>query len=301
MRDHNFTCWLQEEAAAASCALLTIYEERDRLQYIEAPQLEREYMDKVGSFEETVIREEIECEVLQKKQKMIQAAINRREPIDEAAIDAELAGYRQELMEEAAGPAAPDDYPQLSLENQNLLQDMYREIVDRFHPEMHPELTEVHRQLFLKAQEAYRRRDLDALRLIREMLFSTQEGDMSLKIMLEMLPGVVQAGVSTEEEQEHTTDYSLAAEIYSSFKAFEKDASIQEEGIRYRRRAEDVMAEIEMIRSGFPFNAAEMLADPEKLEAYKEKLNQRLHAATAEREQRTRTIRAMIESVESNE
>ena len=68
MDKHTFTNWLNSEVTATRYALLTAFEEKERLLYIVGPQLEREYMDKVGSFEETVIKEEIECELLQKKQ-----------------------------------------------------------------------------------------------------------------------------------------------------------------------------------------------------------------------------------------
>ena len=71
MEKHTFTLWLHMERIAARYALLALYEQRDRLQYIEGPRLEEEYMDKIGPYEETVIREEIECEILQKKQQMI--------------------------------------------------------------------------------------------------------------------------------------------------------------------------------------------------------------------------------------
>ncbi len=114
MSKHSFKLWLHSEVTSARCALLTLYEQRDKLKYIEVPRLEKEYMDKVGTYEETVIKEEIECELLQKKQQMIQAAINRHEPIDEAAIDAELEMHRQKMVKEAAGTAALQDYAELT-------------------------------------------------------------------------------------------------------------------------------------------------------------------------------------------
>lgn len=303
MSKHTFTLWLHSEVASTRCALLTLYEQRDKLQYIEGPRLEKEYMDKVGTYEETVIKEEIECELLQKKQQMIQAAINRREPIDEAAIDAELENQRQQLIQETAGPAAPQEYAELSGEQNDELQELYHDIVKNFHPQMHPELTEVHRQLFQKAQEAYRRRDLAALKLIHEMLYSTQEDGLSLESLLDLLTGS-KTEETTEEiapNRDYATDYSLAAMIYCGFKPTNEEAAIQEEWTRYRQMTDSVMKEMDDMRLQFPYTASDMLSDPAKIEAYKEELAHRLRTATAERERRTKEIRAMIESVAIHE
>ena len=303
MSKHTFTLWLHSEVASTRYALLTLYEQRDKLQYIEGPRLEKEYMDKVGAYEETVIKEEIECELLQKKQQMIQTAINRREPIDEAANDAELENQRQQMIQEAAGPAAPQEYAELSGEQSDELQELYRDIVKNFHPQMHPELTEAHRQLFRKAQEAYRRRDLAALKLIHEMLYSTQEDGLALESLLESLI-CSKAEESTEEiapNRDYATDYSLAAMIYCGFKPTNEEAAIQEEWTRYRQMTDSVMKEMDDMRLQFPYTASDMLSDPAKIEAYKEELAHRLRTATTERERRTKEIRAMIESVAVHE
>ena len=98
MENHSFLNWLEREVSSSRFALLALYEKRDKLRFIDGPTLERDYMDKVGKFEESIIQEEIEVELLEKKQQMIQAAINRREPIDEAAIDAEIEKLRQEKV-----------------------------------------------------------------------------------------------------------------------------------------------------------------------------------------------------------
>ena len=129
MAKHTFVKRLNKEVAFSSCALLKLYEELDKLKYIEGPRLEKEYMDKIGTFEETVIKEEIECELLKKKQEMIQSAINRREPIDEASIDEEINKLRDEMIKEAGGDAPPKEYADLSEEQATELQEIYSEIV----------------------------------------------------------------------------------------------------------------------------------------------------------------------------
>lgn len=255
--------WLREEVVAARCALLTLYEQRDKLRYIEKPRLEKEYMDKVGTYEETVIQEEIECELLQKKQQKIQVAVNRREPIDEIKIDEELEDERQEMMKEAAGPEELDEYEELTVEESDRLQDLYSDIVQNFHPQIHPELTEAHRQLFQKAQESYRSRDVQAMNLVHDMLHSTQEEEADLEMLLEFLIDNEddEESVEVSPRREFATDYSLAAMIYCGFKPTNEEAAMQEELARCRQMTDEIMQQMDDMKCQFPFNASDMLLD----------------------------------------
>lgn len=302
MSKHTFSQWLRKEVTSSRCALLTLYEQRDKLKFIEGPQLEREYMEKIGAYEETIIKEEIECELLQKKQQMIQAAINRREPIDEAAIDAELDKQRQEMYQEAIDIPSPQDFADLTGEQSDELQELYREIVREFHPQMHPELNEVHHKLFQKAQEAYRLRDLSALSLIYDMLVSTKEDEGAISLMLELIVGI---GTSDEEEGtlevENMTDYKMAAMLYSSFTPTVEEASIKEELTHFKELTDQVMQEMKYMRTIFPYTAAEMLSDPIKVAEYRKELEHRLFAAKEEIARRTEEIRMIIERVTAHE
>lgn len=299
MSKHTFSAWLHNEVASARYALIALYEQRDRMKYVEAPRLENEYMNKIGSYEETVIKEEFECELLRKKQQMIQAAINRRESIDEAAIDAQLEKERQQMLSEASA-GAPGQYANLSPEESDRLQELYREIVRNFHPQMHPELTEVHRQLFKKAQEAYKYRDLTALELIYDMLTNEPSTDFEITLAVKILTGDDIIEEYLTENRDYSTDYALAASIYDSFLPTVEEAAIKEERENYRLMTSEIMNEVEEMRTEFPFTAAEMLSVPSKIEEYKEKLTHRLRTATEERERRMREIKEMIESVASH-
>lgn len=303
MSKHTFTMWLREEVVAARCALLTLYEQRDKLRYIEKPRLEKEYMDKVGTYEETVIQEEIECELLQKKQQKIQVAVNRREPIDEIKIDEELEDERQEMLKEAAGPEELDEYEELTVEESDKLQDLYSDIVQNFHPQIHPELTEAHRQLFQKAQESYRSRDVQAMNLVHDMLHSTQEEEADLEMLLEFLTDNEddEELVEASPQIEFATDYSLAAMIYCGFKPTNEEAAMQEELARCRQMTDEIMQQMDDMKCQFPFNASDMLSDDGQMASYKEELEHRLRTATVERERRTKEISAIIESVNSHE
>lgn len=292
MRRHSFISWLRNELASASCALLTLYLQRDRLLYVEGPQLEREYMRAVGEQEETVIRAEIESALLRKKQNMLQTAINRREAIDEAAIDAQLELERQAMLKEAAGSAAPGEYAQLTSEQAALLQKLYGEIVRGFHPQAHPQSTEVQRQLFMNAQEAYRRNDLEALRLIHELLQSTL-GE-ALPIELREGEAVQSAAVEASIEDE-TVDYALAGQIFAAFVPTDAELALREECARYRQSAAQVMQDMARTRAEFPYTAAEMLSSPEKTQAYRDELAHRMFEARAECARREEEIREMLQ------
>lgn len=301
MSEHTFTLWLHQEISSARCALLTLYERRDKLRYSDRVQLEQEYMNKVGTFEEKVIREEIEVELLQKKQQMIQTAINRREPVDEAAIDAQIQKLREQMTKDAAGPTPPDALTNLNEEQNAELQRLYSEIVHNYHPQMHPELTEAQKALFVKAQDAYRRRDLAALKLIDELLKSTNGDMLDPEALMAMLKGFEIEFSNEPQLRDYSTDYALAAKLYPFFTSTAEEAAIQEEWDRYKRESDEVMAQMEKIQSDFPFTAAEMLADPEKVAAYKKDLELRMMQAFAARNRLTEEIRAMIERAKAYE
>lgn len=290
MESHTFLEWLSSEAAAVCCALLKLYEQRDQMAFIDGPRIERDYMQKVGEYEETVIKEEIEAELLKKKKQLVQAAINRREPIDESSIDEEIDRQRRKILKEAAGSEI-NERKELDADQTNELNSLYREIVQKFHPQVHPDLTETHRMLFQKAQDAYRKRDLPALRLIHDMLISKPEGGIT--IQLELVYDFMSGDQSSAAER-IKADYTLIPEIYENFEHTLEEAAIQEEIEKYRGQTDDIMQEIENMRNNFPFIAEEMLSDPEKTAEYKRQLDRRFETAISAQKRCADEISEMI-------
>lgn len=286
----TFVTWLNKEVASSSCALLKLYEELDKLKYIEGPRLEKEYMDKIGTFEETVIKEEIECELLKEKIKMIQTAINRREAIDEAAIDEQIDLLRKEMMKEAIGDEPPKEFADLTEEQATELQEIYSAIVKNYHPETHPDLTDAHKELFKKAQETYRRKDVAALKLIYDMLVSADGEGMAFEMAMEL---DVSEGESADER--FTIDYTLVSDLYKNFIPTSEEAAIQEEWTRYKQKIDKVMADMDALKTVFPYTAAETLSDPNKLAEYKSELEHRLFESSKERVRLTNEIERMKE------
>lgn len=297
MKTHTFTDWLYSEVMSARNALLTLYEQMDKMKFIEGPQLEQQYMDLVGSEEETIIPLEIKCELLKKKQQLIQAAINRREPVDEAAIDAQINALWEEKLQEAGGTIPPGTgCYSLSQGQLDDLQELYQKIVKSFHPHMHPEITENQKLLFDKAQEAYRRRDMAALQLIYDMLTSTEGETMTMTLTLSFS---VAEDDSEAERQSFTTDYTLAKKLYSCFVPTAEEVTIREEQQRCQEKQEQVMEQLEAMKQHFPFNAAKMLADPAQLEDYKRQLALRKYDAEKMIQKLENEIQSMLERVKA--
>lgn len=304
MTEPSFTQWLQGEVATAKCILLSLYEQRDKLQYIDGPRLERAYMEIVGEFEQTVLQEEMECELLKRKQQMIQTAMNRRECIDESKIDAQLDVERQKMIQDAKGADAPSEFADLTSEKQDELHELYKDIVREFHPQTHPEISEAQRELFQKAQAAYRRRDLDSMRLIYDMLMGTQDSGITLDQFLELLMNARNGQEETSSEKESAKslpDYSLASQLFSCFMCTADEAILEDELVRYKRLSDEVEQEMMEIKKEFPYIAADLLEDPQQLEAYKASLERRLQNAREERQRREAEIRSMMEGAATHE
>lgn len=305
MAEPSFIQWMQGEVASAKCVLLSLYEQRDKLQYIEGPRLEREYMEKIGEFEQSVIQEEMECELLKKKQQLIRTALNRRETVNEKEIDKIINEDRQRMIQDAVGAGSPTELAELSEEKMDELQGLYKEIVKEFHPQTHPDLTDAHRELFQKAQAAYRRRDLDSMKLIGEMLADTSDNNISAEQLLELLlDSYNRKSADTAEEEDSVkpiVDYRLAGQIYSCFVHTADEAVMEDERLRYCQLADEVTKEMAETESKFPYIAAELLEDPEKLDAYKAELEHRLRSAKDERRRREAEIRSMTGKVAAHE
>lgn len=188
---------------------------------------------------EAIIRQEIECELLEEKKKLIQAACYLRQPLDMAAIDAKIEQLREEKLREAIGDPPSDSLPVLSDEDTTLIQVLYREIVQLYHPQMHPEITEAQKTLFFKAQDAYRRGDLAALKLIHQMISSSEPPLFSIDLSLS-----VEDEDTPDMRRSFITDYSLAKQIYSCFCPTVEDAAIQEELDACKEKNEQVSQQV---------------------------------------------------------
>ncbi len=286
MSEASFEKWLEYELEDRRYDILDMYKLKDRMMHVDRIALEQKYMEVVGEHEESIIRVEIECELLEKKKQLVQAALNRREAIDINEIDAEIDKLRQQLLSEAQGSEV-SDMPQLTPEMQNELQHYYDLIVSLYHPSVR-DLSPAEKELYDDAMEAYRRLDVEALKLVWEMLNSM--GD-------EMVVDDFSSIASFESF--HPKDYLLAAEMFEHIVKTEEDIIALDEIEKCETTIEELKKEISGLKDTFPFNAEEMLNDPKKLEEYKQELNQRLYAAEQKQKKLEAEINKMLEVTEN--
>lgn len=295
MENSCFAGWLAQEVESAQNALLTRIEQLDTLRYVEAPKLRNEYMVKIGTTEDEVLNAELDAKMLQRKLELIQIKRNRREPIDMAEINQQIEAERQALLVQAeTDDAAGQRLPQLTEEQQAELQELYHKIVEGFHPQVHPNLTDTEKALYEKAADAYRNRNLAALKLIDEILFKD-----GIAFALKTTLSVVE-----EDEQQQaavlaealSADYTLAKQLYPYFVPQQQDAVLRSAAERYTAQRTALEAEIEQLQRVFPFTARETLASEEKTKAYLEQLTLRkLRAQDAEKQLTQKLNRIMEE------
>jgi hypothetical protein len=249
-------------------------------------------METIGIYEESVLAAELEVSMLRRKVEMIQIAINRREPVDLEAIDTAIEAERAKVVSDVeAGDKTLHELPQLSEQEEHTLQRQHREITAAFHPAMNPDITEAQKKLYEKAQDAYRLQDVEAMKLIYDMLFAP--ADVSA---VSVSPDRMPYGTAERREEYReiasalSTDYKLAKQLYPFFMPLEEDSVIRSslDGYDAQRRA--VEEEIASIRAGFPFNAVATLNDKAKTEEYLAELRVRAKRCEIEKAELERQI-----------
>ena len=275
MLEQTYSKWLEKEVLAIKYALLVALEKRDNLLYIEEPALQEEYMQKIGIYEDQVLKAELEVALAEKKKQLIQTAINRREPVDLEAIEQQLEEERKQQMEQLNQNYKRDSLKSnLSQEEREELQKLYKEIVRDFHPEVHKELTEFQKQLYKRALLAYQKQQLEELRLVHEMLYVKEGEELSFEI-----PSTTEEseGGTLEIVEQLMEDYSLAAEVFECFEPLEEDGVLLSAKRQYEVREQGIWTEIEKIQNRFPFIAKETLQNEKMTKEYFKTLESRMN------------------------
>lgn len=299
MRRQTFYDWLLREVATSRMALIGLYEKKDKLLYVEAPPLRQRYMELIGIHEERVLAAELEVSMLRRKIEMIQSALNRREPVDIKAIDAAIETERAQVISEIeAEDRTLHELPQLSEQEERTLQRQYREITAAFHPAMNPDISETQKELYEKAQNAYRLQDVEAMKLIYDMLFAPEASSATV-VSADGTP--YDSGKSRKEYREIasalSTDYKLAKQLYPFFMPLEEDAVVRSSLETYESQRRAVEEEIAGIRAGFPFNAAATLNDKRKTDEYLTELRARAKRCELEKKELQNQITTLTEGI----
>lgn len=278
MLGQTYSKWLEKEVMAIKYALLVVLEKRDKLLYVEEPALREEYMQKIGVYEEQVLKAELEVNLTEKKKQLIQTAINRREPVDLEAIEKQLEEERKEQLGQLNQSYKRDSLQSsLSQEEKNELHNLYKEIIKDFHPEVHKELTEFQKQLYERALAAYHKQQLEELRLVHEMLYAKDASKLTLETPITT---EVKEGETLEIVEQLMEDYSLAAEVFECFEQLEEDGVLLSVKQQYEAREQEIWVEIENIQSRFPFIAKETLQNDEMTKAYLKTLESRMNSCS---------------------
>lgn len=278
MLEQTYSKWLEKEVLAIKYALLIALEKRDNLLYIEEPALREEYMQKIGIYEEQVLKAELEVALAEKKKQLIQTAINRREPVDLEEIEQQLEEERKQQLEQLNQNYKRDSWKSnLSQAKREELQNLYKEIVRDFHPEVHKELTEFQRQLYKRALVAYQKQQLEELQLVHEMLYAKDAAELTFDIPVST---EVEEGESLEIVEQLVEDYSLAAEVFECFEQMKEDGVLLSAKHQYEAREQGIWMEIENIRSRFPFVAKETLQNEEMTKEYLKSLESRMNSCS---------------------
>lgn len=300
-----FEQYLINELNTARNAVVILMENRDDLLYHKAPVLRQRYMDAFAAEEEPVLAAELEVTLLRKKLTLIQAAVNRREKPDLKAIEAELEAERQKLLGELeAGDSTLMPIAVLDKKDEEELRSIYRKLIDDFHPTLNGGLSDTQKKLYDQAAEAYRLKDLEALKLIDEMLRSPSDNGMTIE--LEPLDPSDDPAFSdmradyAETVRELEGDHELAKEIFPFFEHTENDLSILEHTGLLQKRLDELTDETEKIKNGFPFNAEAVINDPGEAEQYRRELKERAALAAAEKKRLDERI-ARLTEVDQND
>ena len=219
---------LQEEICALLC-------ERDHLRFQSAPVIEAQYRVRIGVLECKAF--EFQCDVLKLKRKieLVQTALNHQETpqldrIEEILAEEETQ-YAQKLetMKTQVADALKwkSNATMMTPEKSAKIKKIYYRIVRKLHPDVNPDVTESDKALLQTAMSAFEYGSLMTLEAVAATLET-------------IVPTVETPSAMEELDQEHQ---------------------------RLTAIRDHVCAEIERIKTSFPFDQLDLLADEKKIEA----------------------------------
>lgn len=190
---------LRIEIMRLRAEVLDLTAERDRLKYRVCPAILADYNRRIGQLELEIMEAVLRVRKLRRMIEVLQAARNRGEDPDyEEAVrtaDSEYRAYEQEVHEKAeeyrnasagrtCGQADSDEEEdaengeeeelqgadRYDREDKEELGALYRRIMKELHPDVNPDITQEELDLLHQAMEAYRNGDLETLRKIAAIL-----------------------------------------------------------------------------------------------------------------------------------
>ena len=157
-----------------------VVEEREDLG-AEGQKLEALYMDKVGHKQYDIMMLQQDIALLKRERDVLQAYINRGEKPDwgdvKITVEVTQADMNERLRREEERLEKAKEFVRKQMEEEEKqdaekleLKERFKRLVHRLHPDLHPDQTGWEKNLFLKVQEAYAKKDLEMLRKLEAEL-----------------------------------------------------------------------------------------------------------------------------------
>lgn len=166
-----------ERLAVLRNRLAGLFERREHMVTFESNTLVALYTERVGKLQYEEFTLKVEVMRLKRKAQLMQVYINRGEKIEqqkiEQRLEKEFAEYQRQIDEQTKAIQAANDYlrsPLLSEEENQELKHLYHILVKRLHPDWNPKLSQEMKDMFVRAQAAYKMCNLQELRNILLML-----------------------------------------------------------------------------------------------------------------------------------
>lgn len=247
----------EEYLAKLKNELAELFEKREHMLNYEKATLLAAYTKWIGTYKYEEFSLQVTIKRQQRKAQIIQAHINRNEPIVMEAIEQQLneefAEYEQLLQEQLEQIKAATEYlesPILSEEEAKELKQIYRILVKRLHPDWNPDLTQEERDLFVRVQAAYKTANLQELRNILLMI-----------------------DVQSPSNRQ--------------------DKEIEQEIAQYEKSIANMKERITKLEQTFPFTMREMLADKEQLKKQQEEIQANISKLRKDEEKWTAYVAVM--------
>ena len=214
----------------------------------ESPILTSVYLDKLGGLQLNLLEHQTELSRIKLKISLIQAAINRNEKPDWAAINQEIEKRLEKYYKQIAEQSQAVDSAQkvlsslLSEEDAKKLKEVFYVLCRRLHPDVNPGQTEEQKDLFIKVKAAY---DLQNLQELQSILLYLNEG-------------------SNADILSHSSD--------------EKRCRIEQ----LEKNIAELKDKMNKLEQTFPFNTKSLLYDEEQLAQRRQEIQDEIDAAVAE-------------------
>lgn len=185
---------LIEKVRKARAILQLAIAEYDDIELKEGTAIRIEYTEKIGQYECKQYELYLQYEELKHKIEMVQAKINRSEEVDMAAIDKEIAGIMEGYYEKLNGMrscvAELVGYrsgAEVDVDVRANIKRIYRKLMKILHPDVLETELGFEPELWEKAQDAYKRNDIDTLQMIEDIVGETVNTPLEAKEESELI------------------------------------------------------------------------------------------------------------------